>query len=476
MTADLTCACAVCLTSVDSPLPDVPPDSLRMLSNKHKKEYAARRKALMETIGRRGVAIVPAASEVVRARDTHYRFRQNSDFQYLTGFPEPDAIAVLVPGRRDEGHRSEFILFVRPRDEQREIWDGRRAGPEGAVRDYMADEAHSIEDFDEVLSELLADRDTLHYSLGEFPDLDRRIAQTLRVMREVSRRGAAAPVNVTALDLSLHEMRLIKRPAEIELIRHACEVSARAHVRAMRATAPGRNEWQIAAEVHAEFELAGLQPGYGTICAGGANACILHYTENNRPLRDGDLLLLDAGGEFQGYTGDITRSFPVNGRFSEAQREIYALVLKANREAIATLKPGTSVGKPNKVAVRVLTEGLVELGLLQGEVDELIKAGAQRRFYMHGTGHWLGMDVHDVGRYRIDGEFRKFVPGMVMTVEPGLYIAPGSEGVDPRFWGIGVRIEDDVLVTEHGPEVLTAAVPKDIDAIEALMAGAPSPQ
>lgn len=430
------------------------------------KELALRRARLMEAIGRDGVAIIPAAREVVRNRDVHYKFRQDSDFWYLTGFNEPEAMAVLAPGRAEGA----FLLFVRERNKEREIWDGRRAGPEGAVADYGADQAFVVGDLANMLPGLLAGRGKVYYTLGEHPEWDVRITACVREIREVSRRGPAAPTEFVSLDTSLHELRLVKTEAELALLRHACGVSARAHVRAMRSTRPGRWEWQVAAEIHNEFENHQMEPGYGSIVGGGHNSCILHYKENEAQLRDGDLLLIDAGGEYHGYTADITRSFPVNGRFSGAQKAVYEVVLAAQLAAIAELRPGNSSGRPHEVATRVLTEGMVALGLLKGDPDELIKTEQHRRFYMHGTGHWLGLDVHDVGRYKLDGQPRPFVPGMVMTVEPGLYIAPDSEGVDPRFLGIGIRIEDDVLITERGPEVLTGGVPKRVADIEALMA------
>lgn len=436
------------------------------LTPRHRKALAARRKALLGRIGPRDVVIVPAASEVTRSRDTHFPFRQDSDFAYLTGFPEPEAIAVLAPGRKEGA----YVLFVRPRNAEREIWDGRRAGPEGAVQAYGADEAFDLDQFEAKLPEILAGREAIHYTLAEHPELDPLITGSVREIREVSRRGAAAPTSFVALETSLHELRLHKQADELRIMARAAEITAAAHVRAMRATRPGRNEWEIAAEIEQHFAAHRMVPGYNSIVGGGENACILHYTENNAPLKDGDLLLIDAGGELDGYTADITRTFPVNGRFSPAQREVYEVVLKANLAAIKTLKPGVSVGKPHEVATRVLTEGLVQLGLLEGNVKALIKDGRQRQFFMHGTGHWLGMDVHDVGRYKLDGDYRRFAPGMVMTVEPGLYIAPDTPGVDPRFWGIGIRIEDDVVVTEDGPVVLTGGVPKTIDEIERLMA------
>jgi Xaa-Pro aminopeptidase len=421
----------------------------------------------MDRIGPDGVAIVPSAREVVRSRDTHYRFRQNSDFWYLTGFAEPDSVAVLAPGRGEGA----FILFVRERNPEREIWDGRRSGPEGALRDYGADQSFPISALESMLPALIAGRGKLHYTLGEQIDLDARLTACVRQIRELSRRGPAAPTEFVSLDVTLHEQRLIKRPAELDLLRRACSVSAQAHLRAMRMVGPGVWEWQVAAEIHHEFERHHMEPGYGTIVGGGENACILHYVENSAALRDGDLLLIDAGGEYCGYTGDITRSFPVNGRYSGAQRAVYEVVLAAQKAAIDELRPGNPSDRPHAVAVRALTEGMVAIGLLQGDVDELIKTEKYRQFYMHGTGHWLGLDVHDVGRYKLQGEARPFVPGMVMTVEPGLYIAPGTQGVDPAFWGIGIRIEDDVLITEQGCEVLTSEVPKEIADVEAVMQG-----
>jgi Xaa-Pro aminopeptidase len=438
------------------------------LSTQEAREHARRRKELVRRIGGDAVAIIPASSEVVRARDTHFRFRQNSDFQYLTGFPEPDAIAVLVPGRKD----GEFVLFTRPRDKDSEIWHGRRAGPEGAVAQYGADQAFNISELEAELPKLLMGREVLHYTLGEYTELDGKITAIVRYLREVSRRGAAAPTTIVALETTLHEMRLLKSKAEIALMKKAADVSARAHVRAMQMARPGRFEWQVMAEIQSEFERENMQPGYGSIVGGGDNACILHYTENNMALRDGDLLLIDAGGEFQGYTADITRTFPINGKFSAAQKAVYDVVLEANKVAIKTLKAGASVGKPHEVATKILTEGMIDIGLLKGKADELIEQGKHRQFYMHGTGHWLGMDVHDVGRYKLGGKYRKFEPGMIMTVEPGLYITPGTPDIDEKFWGIGIRIEDDVLVTDAAPEVLTGGVPKAVKEIESLIAAA----
>ncbi|HUR40390.1 MAG TPA: aminopeptidase P N-terminal domain-containing protein [Verrucomicrobiae bacterium] len=427
-------------------------------------EYAARRARLMQAMGPDGIAIIPAAREVIRNRDVHFKFRQDSDFTYLTGFPEPDAIAVLAPGRPE----GEYLLFVRPKDPTREMWDGYRAGPDGAKRQYRAEQAQEISQFAAMLPSLLGGRARIFYTLGEHA-LDPQITGCVREIREISRRGASAPVEFVALETTLHEQRLLKTAAELELMAHAGKVSARAHVRAMKFAKPGVQEYQLAAEIHHEFALEGLEPGYGSIVGTGANACVLHYVENNCALKDGDLVLIDAGGEYRGYTADITRCFPANGKFSGPQKAVYDVVLAAQLAATAELKPGNPSSRPHEVATRVLTEGMVALGLLKGDIATLIKEEQHRRFFMHGTGHWLGMDVHDVGRYKVGGEARPFVPGMVMTVEPGLYIAPGSAGVDERFWGIGVRIEDDVVVTESAPRVLTGDVPKATAEIEALM-------
>ncbi len=428
-------------------------------------EYSARRARLMQAMGPDGIAIIPGAREAIRARDTHYRFRQDSDFRYLTGFPEPDSIAVLAPGRPE----GEYLLFVRPRDPAHEIWDGYRAGPEGAKGKYRADQSFTTSEFAGMLAKLLGGRVRIHYTLGEHPELDPQITACVREIREVSRRGAVAPSEFVALEATLHEQRLIKTEAEMKLVQYAADVSARAHVRAMKFARPGRYEYQLAAEIHHEFELEGMEPGYGSIVGSGANACILHYVENNAPLKDGDLVLIDAGGEYQGYTADITRCFPANGKFSGPQKAVYEVVLAAQKAATAELRVGNSSARPHEVATRVLTEGMVAIGLLKGDVDTLIKADKQKQFFMHGTGHWLGMDVHDVGRYKLSGEPRAFAAGMVMTVEPGIYISPGTEGVDRKFWGIGVRIEDDVRVTAQGPRVLTGGVPKEVSDIEALM-------
>lgn len=427
-------------------------------------EYAARRARLAEAIGEDGVALVPAAPECVRNRDVLYPYRPDSDLRYLTGFTEPDAVAVLAPGHGD----GEFVLFCRERDSDRELWDGRRAGPDDATRHYAADAGYPIGELDERLPKLLDGRRRLFYTLGRRPAMDDRVTAALNGLREDARRGARAPAEIVALDDVLHEMRLRKSAAELELMRTAAATTGRAHRRAMRAAEPGMREYQLAAELHYEFARDGMEPAYPSIVGGGGNACILHYIDNAAPLADGDLVLIDAGAEYAGYAADVTRTFPVNGRFGKPQRELYGVVLAAQKAAITAVRTGYDYQAPHRAAVRVLTEGLVKLGLLKGRVDTLVKKEAYRRFYMHGTGHWIGMDVHDVGEYKRGDEWRELEPDMTLTVEPGLYIPGGSEGVPKRFWNTGIRIEDDVRVTDGDPEVLTADAPKEIDEIEAL--------
>lgn len=417
-------------------------------------------------MGADSVAIVPSARERVRNRDVHYRFRQDSDFQYLTGFPEPDAVAVVVPDRQE----GEFILFCRERDPLMETWNGRRAGPDGAREHYGADEAHVIADVDEILPKLLENRERLYYAVGADADFDARVMGWLNAVRARARAGITAPHQIVGVDHLLHEMRLIKSPVELELMHQAARISAEAHRRAMTVTRPGLREYEIEAELMHVFRRHGCDIAYAPIVGGGANACVLHYTENDAELNPGELLLIDAGAELECYAADITRTFPISGRFGAEQLAVYEVVLEAQRASIDAVTPGASWQRPHEVSVQVLTRGLVDLGLLQGEVDALIEDEQYRRFYMHRTGHWLGMDVHDVGDYRVHGEWRQFQAGMVTTIEPGLYIAAGSEGVDRRWWNIGVRIEDDVAVTENGNWVLTSDVPKVPAEIEQLMA------
>jgi Xaa-Pro aminopeptidase len=429
-------------------------------------EFARRRARLLKKMGRDSVAILPAAPQRPRNRDVDYPYRQDSDFLYLTGFPEPEAVAVLAPGRED----GEYILFSRERDPAMETWNGRRAGQQGALDEYGADQAFPIGDLDKVLMEILEGCGRVYYTLGLNPEFDRRVIGWFNQLRGRARGGFRPPSEIVALEHLLHEMRLRKSRSELAVMRRAAEISAEAHKRAMRLCRPGMNEYELEAVFLGEFRRHGAEPSYPSIVGGGENACILHYTENNAELRDGDLVLIDAGAEVEGYAADITRTFPVNGRFSKEQRAIYDLVLKAQKAAIAKVRPGNHWDEPHRAAVRVLTRGLVELGLLKGSTARLIKDGAYKTYYMHRTGHWLGMDVHDVGDYKVGGQWRVFQPGMVLTVEPGLYIAPGTKGTRKRWWGIGVRIEDDVVVTRDGCRVLTEAVPKEAEEIEALMA------
>jgi len=430
-------------------------------------EFARRRRALAQALPPGSLVLLPAASIRYRNRDTEYPFRQDSDFLYLTGFPEPDAWLAL----RVTADAVEELLGVLPRDPDKEIWNGYRAGPEGAVRDFGLARACTLEQLDDELLKLLDGCRCIYYPLGRDAALDARITAWRHRAAQGSREAATQVQALHNLDPLVHELRLFKSPLEQARLRHAGAVSAAAHVRAMQYCRPGMMEYQLEAELQHHFAQAGCRyPAYGTIVGGGANGCILHYTENRSPLSAGDLVLIDAGCESEGYAGDITRTFPVSGRFSPAQRELYQLVLDAQAAALAEIRPGASCNAPHERAVAVLTAGLLTLGLLKGELATLIAAEAYRPFYMHRTGHWLGLDVHDVGDYKRDGEWRPLQPGMVLTVEPGLYIAPDNCQVDARWRGIGIRIEDDVLVTADGHELLTAGVPKTIDAIEQLMA------
>ncbi len=430
------------------------------------KEFARRRKQLMRIVGNDGICIVPAASERVRNNDSHYPYRQDSDFHYLTGFAEPEAVLALIPGRE----HGETILFCRERDREREAWDGARAGTEGAVRDFGMDDAFPIADIDDILPGMLEGRSRVYYHFGRDADFDIQLIGWVNRVRARIKQGARAPHEFVALGHILHDLRLYKTRAELRLMRKAAQIAAGAHVRAMHAVQPGMNEHEIEAELLHEFRRCGAVASYEPIVGGGANACVLHYRANNAPLKDGDLLLIDAGAEYQCYASDITRTFPVNGRFSPEQRALYAIVLAAQRAGIDQVRPGKPFDAYHDAAVRTLTAGLIKLGLLKGGLDKNIREQTYRQFYMHKTGHWLGLDVHDVGDYRVDGEFRELEPGMVVTVEPGLYIAPHAKGIAARWRGIGIRIEDDVVVTRGEPEVITTAAPSDPDEIEALMA------
>ena len=430
------------------------------------KEFARRRKQLMHMMGPGAIAILPTNPEQSRNRDVDFPFRPDSDFYYLSGFAEPEAVAVLVPGRE----HGEYLLFCRDRDPEMEVWNGRRAGPEGAVEEFGADDAFPVTDIDDILPGLLESRERVFYTMGTTPDFDKRVIDWVNRIRKQSRAGKHAPDEFVSLEHFVHDMRLYKSRAEIKMMRQAANIAARAHKRAMGLCEPGMMEYELEAEFLHEFRKAGGEPAYPSIVGGGANACILHYTENNAQLNDGDLVLIDAGAEHQCYASDITRCFPVNGRFSPAQRAIYQLVLDAQLAAIEEVYPGNTWNAPHEAAVKVITKGLVKLGLLKGRPATLIKEQAYRRFYMHRTGHWLGMDVHDVGDYKVGDEWRVLESGMVLTVEPGLYIPAGSKGVARKWWDIGVRIEDDVLVTRDGHDVLSKNVPKQVEEIEALMA------
>ncbi len=430
-----------------------------------RKEFIRRRKQLMRMMGRDSVAIIPTAPERTRNRDVEFPFRADSDFYYLTGFPEPEAVAVLAPGRK----HGEYLLFCRERDPQMETWTGRRAGTAGAVESWDADDAFPIGDIGDILPGLLERCDRVFYTMGNDPAFDRRILDWVNRLRQGGRAGTRAPDEFISLEHLLHDMRLYKSRSEVRVMRTAAKVACRAHRRAMQACRPGMHEYGIEAELLHEFRSAGMVPAYSSIVGGGENGCILHYTANASQLCDGDLLLIDAGAEYDCYASDVTRTFPVNGRFSEAQRALYEVVLAAQLAAISKVAPGNHWNAPHAAAVRVLTRGLIKLGILKGKPAQLIRQEAYRRFYMHRTGHWLGMDVHDVGDYKVGGEWRVLEPGMVLTVEPGLYIPAGSRGVSRKWWNTGIRIEDDVLVTRDGHEVLSAAAPKTVAEIESVM-------
>jgi len=430
-----------------------------------RKEFIRRRRQLVRMMGRGSIAIIPAAPVRTRNRDVEYPYRPDSDFQYITGFGEPEAVAVLIPGRE----HGEYLLFCRERDPKMETWTGRRAGTQGAVERYDADDAFPIGDIDEILPGLMENCDRVFYTMGSNPEFDRHVLDWIKRIREGARSGSRAPDEFVSLEHLLHDMRLYKSRSEVKVMRNAAKVACRAHRRAMQACGPGRHEFEIEAELLHEFHHANMQPAYPSIVGGGENACILHYTDNRSELRDGDLLLIDAGAEYDCYASDVTRTFPVNGRFSPPQKALYEVVLAAQVAAIKQVRPGNDWNAPHAAAIKVLTRGLARLGILKGRPAELVRKEAYRRFYMHRTGHWLGMDVHDVGDYKVGGEWRVLEPGMVLTVEPGIYIPAGSRGVAKKWWNIGIRIEDDVLVTNDGHEVLSVDAPKTVSEIEALM-------
>jgi Xaa-Pro aminopeptidase len=431
----------------------------------NKKAYIQRRKQLMKMMGENSIAILPAAPSLVRNRDVEHCFRQDSDFFYLSGFTEPEAVIVLIPGRK----KGQYILFCRERDPKKETWNGYRYGPEGAVEHFDADDAFPIDDLEDILPGLMEHCESVHYAIGLNPEFDKHVMNCVNSLRRSSRGGAHAPYEFVALDHLLHDMRLFKSRDELRIMRKAAKISVKAHINAMKICRPGMHEYELEAELLYEFNRNGGGWAYPSIVGGGANGCILHYTENSKPLHDGDLVLIDAGAEYEGYASDITRTFPVNGRYSEAQAEIYELVLASQEAAIKEVKPGNHWNDPHNAAVKVLTKGMVELGLLKGKVSDLIKKEQYNRYYMHRTGHWIGMDVHDVGDYKVDDEWRLLEPGMVLTVEPGLYIPSGSRGAK-RWWDIGIRIEDDVAVTKDGHDLLTSGLPRTVKEVEAVMA------
>jgi Xaa-Pro aminopeptidase len=435
------------------------------------KEFRRRRRALMRMMEPGSIAILPAAPVSVRNRDVHYPYRPDSDFYYLTGFSEPEAVAVLIPGRE----QAEYVLFCRERDETKELWDGPVAGQQGAVENYGAEDSFPIGDLDDILPRMLEQCQRVYYAMGCNMELDRRMSEWINRIRSKGRSGIHGPVEFVALDHYLHELRLFKSRSELKVMRRAAEISALAHCRAMRSCRPAMKEYELEAEILHECAChGGRAQAYTPIVGGGANACVLHYIENDCELRDGDLVLIDAGCEYGYYASDITRTFPVSGRFSAAQRELYELVLEAQLAAIDQIKPGNHWDDPHQAALKVLTRGLIDLKILKGNrrsVAKHLREESYKPYYMHRTGHWLGMDVHDVGDYKVDGEWRLLEPGMCMTVEPGLYVPPDAKGAARRWAGTGIRIEDDVVVTRDGNEVLSAAVPKSVDAIEALTTG-----
>ena len=430
-----------------------------------REEFQKRRLQLMRMMGEGGVAILPAAPVKMRSRHVEYRFRQDSDFYYLTGFAEPESVAVLVPGR-DSG---EYLLFCRERDAGSELWDGFRAGQEGATNDFGADDAFPIDDIDDILPGIMESCSRVYYTMGMYPEFDARMAEWLNTLRSKLSRGVHTPHEFVALDHLLHDMRLYKSRSEISAMRRSAKVAVAAHKRAMQVTRPGLYEYEVEAEFRHEFRRNNAWVSYSPIVGSGKNSCTLHYVDNDAVLEDGDLVLIDAGCELDYYASDLTRTFPVNGRFSPEQRAVYEIVLEAQQAAIAKTVKGNHWNEPHDAAVAVITRGLKDLGLLDGSVKQLIRDGAYREFYMHRTGHWIGIDVHDVGDYKVGEEWRLLENGMVTTVEPGVYI----NGNGPKaFRHTGIRIEDDVAVTNNGPDILSKGLPSDPDDIEALMQSA----
>jgi len=429
----------------------------------HLSLYASRRRRLTDLMGE-GVAVIATAPEKLRNRDSHYPYRFDSYFYYLTGFLEPEATLVLIAGKSPKA-----LLFCRNKDPQREIWDGFRYGPEAAKERFGFDETQPIAELEQALPKMLEDQPALYYPVGAEADWDARVMRWLNAVRSHVRMGISAPERLHDVRVLLDDMRLVKDAHEVGVMRRAARIAAAAHRRAMQFARPGRMEYEVEAELLHEFRRNGAQfPAYSPIVAAGANACVLHYISNDARLAVGDLLLIDAGCELDGYASDITRTFPVSGRFSAGQRAVYDLVLASQRAAIEKVKSGNAWNEPHDAAVRVLAQGMLDLKLLSGSLDEVLEKETYKRFYMHRTGHWLGLDVHDAGDYKRSGDWRKLTPGMALTVEPGLYIR-AADDVPEALRDIGVRIEDDVVVTPAGCEVITAEAPKLPEDIEALM-------
>ncbi len=428
------------------------------------REFSRRRRALMRMMGKGGIAILPGAPAKQRNRDVDYSYRQDSDFYYLSGLAEPESVTVLVPGRSE----GECVIFCRPADPAREIWDGARASPEGAVRDHGADEAFPIDKIDDVLPGLIERCERIYYTMGVHPEFDTQLIGWVADLRSRSRGGIHTPDEIIALDHLLHDLRLYKSRSEISAMRKSARIAVKAHKRAMQHCQPGMYEYEVEAEYLHEFRRSGVGCAYQPIVGGGKNGCVLHYVNNDQPLLDGDLVLADVGCEYDYYASDVTRTWPVNGRFSPAQRDLYEVVLEAHDAAIKKVVPGNHWNDPHDAALKVISKGLLKLGLLKGRLATVIKSGAYSKFFMHRTGHWLGMDVHDVGDYKVADHWRLLEPGMVLTVEPGIYVAPTAKTAK-KWRGIGIRIEDDVLVTAKGNDVLTADLPTGADEIEQLV-------
>ena len=435
--------------------------------NSRYREMKQRRKELMAQMEPNSIALLPAAPMRIRNNDAEYAYRQNSDFYYLTGHVEEDAVLALIPGRK----QGEAILFCQEKNKEKELWTGVLLGPEAACEQLLMDDAYPVSDIDDILPGLIEGSDRVYYALGKDDQFDSRVMEWVKVIRSKSKLGAHPPGEFLVLDHLLHELRLIKSNEEIALMEKAASISAEGHRRAMAYCRPGVREYELEAELHYAFTRGGSRaPAYTSIVAAGDNACILHYNTNTAEIRDGDLVLIDAGSEYEHYASDITRTFPANGKFSTEQKALYEIVLKAQAAAIAAVQPGNAWDEPHNASVRVITQGLVKLGLLEGRLSQLIKGEAYKEFYMHRVGHWIGIDVHDVGDYKIDDKWRLLEPGMVMTIEPGIYVAPDNKRVAKKWRGIGIRIEDDVLVTKTGHRVLTLGIPKTIEEIESFMA------